>query len=138
MSWKRVVGPLLGVLVLGGVAAAIWFSAAQKTTGEQEAARVAERVTLRVVSGSEKVPLLKDERLARFLGTRGITLDVHKAGSREIASLPDLKSYDVAFPAGQPAAEKIRQGTGVKRTQTAFSTPMVVASWKPIADVLAA
>ena len=69
---------------------------------------------------------------------RGITLDVHKAGSREIATLPDLRSYDVAFPAGQPAAEKIRHGTGTKRTQTAFSTPMVVASWKPIADVLLA
>src|SRR5262249_39400139 len=102
------------------------------------ATRLSKRITVRVVSGSEKLNLLHDERLTKLLEKRGITLEVQRAGSREIANLSDLRTYDVAFPAGQPAAEKIRASIGVKRTATAFSTPMVVASWKQIADVLTA
>jgi hypothetical protein len=70
------------------------------------------------VSGSEKIPLLRDERLAKLLDTKGITLDVRKAGSREIATFADLEAYDVAVPAGQPAAEKIRLTAGAKPATT--------------------
>lgn len=138
MDFKKVLGPLLGVLLLAGVGVGVWYSFSDKTVTTQEAARSASRITVRVVSGSEKIPLLKDERLAKVMDKHGITLEAHKAGSREIASLPDLKTYDVAFPAGQPAAEKIRVNTGAKRSATAFATPMVVASWKPITETLAA
>ncbi len=134
MDVKRLFGPLLGLAVLGGVGWGLLRSFQSKRTQDQ----AGPRVTIRVVSGSEKLPLLKDEKLISILDRHGITLEVHKAGSREIAGLQDLRSYDVAFPAGQPAAEKIRQGTGAKSIATAFATPMVVASWKPIAEVLAA
>lgn len=138
MDFKKVLGPLLGLLLLGGVGLGVWYSFTDKSATDQTVARAANRITVRVVSGSEKIPLLKDERLAKVLDKHGITLDAHKAGSREIAGLSDLRTYDVAFPAGQPAAEKIRLTTGAKRSATAFATPMVVASWKPIAETLAA
>jgi hypothetical protein len=133
MDLKRLVGPLLGIVLLAGVALAVRRSFSEKTAAD----RAGPRVTLRVVSGSEKLALLKDERLAKVLEKHGVTIQVQKAGSREIATLPDLATYDVAFPAGQPAAEKIRRSTGAKTMVTAFSTPMVIASWRPIADVLA-
>jgi hypothetical protein len=132
MGLKRWIGPLLGMAVLVGVGFAMKRSLSEKAAAD----KIGPRVTLRVVSGSEKVPLLKDERLAKVLDRHGITLQVQKAGSREIAGLADLKSYDVAFPAGQPAAEKIRRSTAAKTSATAFSTPMVIASFKPIAEVL--
>ena len=134
MDLKRLLGPLLGVALLAGAGFGVWKSFSSKTATE----KVGPRITVRVVSGSEKIPLLKDERLAQALERRGITLQVQKAGSREIAGLPDIGTYDVAFPAGQAAAEKIRRATGAKASATAFATPMVVASWKPIAEVLAA
>ncbi|HJY78039.1 MAG TPA: hypothetical protein VKE95_15490 [Burkholderiales bacterium] len=137
MNLNKIIGPLLGVLVLAGVVGAIWYSATDKASSDNLAARFTQRIVVRVVSGSEKLNLLHDERLTRLLEKKGISLEVQKAGSREIAGLADLRTYDVAFPAGQPAAEKIRTSTAVKRTATAFSTPMVVASWKPIVDVLA-
>ena len=136
MDFKKWLGPLLGVLLLGGIGAGIWYSFSDKSAATQTAARAANQITVRVVSGSEKIPLLKDERLVKVMSKYNITLDVQKAGSREIASLPDLKTFDVAFPAGQPAAEKIRLTAGAKKTATAFATPMVVASWKPIAETL--
>jgi len=136
VNLKKIVGPILGLFVLAGVFGAIWYSATDKSS-DNLASRLSQRVVVRVVSGSEKLNLLHDERLTKLLEKRGITLEVQKAGSREIAGLSDLKTYDVAFPAGQSAAEKIRASVAVKRTATAFSTPMVVASWTQIADVLA-
>jgi hypothetical protein len=136
MDYKKWLGPMLGVLLLTGIGAGIWHSFSDKSAEKQATAKAASQITVRVVSGSEKIPLLKDERLLQVLGKYNIALDVHKAGSREIAGLPDLKTYDVAFPAGQPAAEKIRLTTGAKKSTTAFATPMVVASWKPIAETL--
>jgi hypothetical protein len=135
---NKIVGPLLGILLLIGVSAGIWYSASDKKVADATQAKAQERITVRVVSGSEKLNLLRDERLAKVLDRYGITLDTHKAGSREIATLNNLKTYDVAFPAGQPAAEKIRQGVATKKLATAFSTPMVIASFKPISDVLQA
>jgi hypothetical protein len=136
MNVNRFIGPFLGLLVLAGVAFGIWYSATDKSKSDAAVINAAQRVTVRVVTGSEKVNLLKDERLVKLLERKGISLEVHKAGSREIATLPDLSSYDVAFPAGQPAAEKIRLNGGARKTAAAFATPMVIASWKPIADIL--
>jgi hypothetical protein len=138
MDFSKKLGPLLGVALLLAVCFGVWRSSKGKLAADQTAVRDASRITLRVVSGSEKIPLLKDERMAKVLLDKyGITLEIQKAGSREIAGLPNLKTFDVAFPAGQPAADKIAHNIGVKKSATAFSTPMVVASWKPIAEMLA-
>jgi len=91
---------------------------------------------LKILSGSEKVPFLTDPELAKVLDADGITLDVQKAGSREIATRPDLKSFDAAYPAGAPAAVKISQNTGSKRVFSTFYTPMAVASWKTLIPLL--
>jgi hypothetical protein len=61
---------------------------------------------------------------------------VEKAGSRQIATSYDLKQYDFAFPAGIAAAEKIRREQNAKKSYQAFFTPMVIASWRPIAQIL--
>jgi hypothetical protein len=63
---------------------------------------------------------------------------VEKAGSRQIALRQDIKSYDFGFPAGVPAADKLMQALGQKQSFQTFFTPMVIASWKPIADLLVA
>ena len=66
--------------------------------------------------------------LAKALVAKGIVLDVQKAGSREIATHPDLKTFDVAYPAGVAAAQKIATATGSRRMSAGFYTPMAVAS----------
>jgi hypothetical protein len=130
MGLRKWLGPILGLVILAAVGYAVKRSASDR-------AATTSRVTLRILSGSEKMALLKDERLAKVLERHGVALEVQKCGSREMPERPDLKSYDVAFPAGQPAAELIRRKTGAKASTTAFSTPMVIASWRPIAEVLA-
>ncbi|MBK7917990.1 MAG: hypothetical protein IPJ94_17355 [Chloroflexi bacterium] len=63
---------------------------------------------------------------------------MQKAGSREIATSYDLSLYDFAFPAGIPAAKKIQREQGISQAYNIFFTPMAIASWQPIADLLVA
>jgi hypothetical protein len=88
--------------------------------------------------GSEKVPFFEDERVQETLRRNGLDVTVQKAGSREIATSFDLSEYDFVFPAGVPAAVKIQQENDISQSYNPFFTPMVVGSWKPIADLLVA
>jgi hypothetical protein len=138
MDVRRVVGPLLAVALLAGVGGAIWYSAQDKQVTAQIQARAQAQVTVKVLTGSEKEAFLADPELTALLAQHGITLAVQKAGSREIATRPDLKSFDVAYPAGAPAAVKIAQTSGSRQIVPTFYTPMAVASWKALIPPLTA
>lgn len=133
MEMKRLLGPVLALLVLAGVGGGIWVSSRSKQT--QDAAAKS-RVTVSILTGSEKEAFLTDPRLTALLDAEGITLKVQKAGSREIATRPDLKTFDAAFPAGSHAATKIAKATGAKQVFSTYYTPMTVASWKQLVPVL--
>lgn len=146
---KKFLGPALALLLLVGVVFGIVFSARDKQASAdagQGAANVAAgqaaagggKTVIRVLTGSEKLDFLRDPDLAKALAAEGLVLDVQKAGSREIATHPDLKNFDVAYPAGVAAAQKIASATGSRRMSNSFYTPMVVASWKQLLPPLEA
>jgi hypothetical protein len=128
---KRILGPLLLVLLVVGVGWGIVRSVRSALSSRHV-------VPTRGLVGSEKVAYLTDPRVVALLRKHGLDLTVEKAGSREMATRTDLTRYDFAFPAGAPAATKLMQQTGVKKSYNPFFTPMAVASWKPIVAVLAA
>lgn len=130
------IGPALALLLLIGVGLALKNSLSEKRLTDEASRRSAGRITVKVLTGSEKEKFLTDPELAKVLDAEGISITVQKAGSREIATRPDLKTFDLAYPAGAPAAVKISQTTGSKRIFTSFYTPMAVASWKPLIPVL--
>src|SRR5215467_13843418 len=135
MNARKAIGPALAILLLIGVAVAINFSMHDRN--EQIAAQhSAPRITVKILSGSEKEKFLSDAELAKVLESEGITIEVQKSGSREIATRPDLKTFDIAYPAGAHAAVKISQTTGSKLIYPTFYTPMAVASWKTLIPVL--
>lgn len=133
-SARKILGPLLTLLLLAGVAIGIWLSSA----GKDQADRAAAVVEVKGLSGSEKLPFLTDPRVLRHLEAQGVRLHVQKAGSREIALRPDLKQFDYAYPAGVPAATKLQREQGARQAYATFFTPMVVASWLPVVKVLQA
>ena len=140
---KKFLGPALAVLLLAGVVLGIVFSAREKresATPVPTGTAVATDgpATVRVLTGSEKLDFLRDPELIKVLKAEGLVLDVQKAGSREIATRPDLKNFDVAFPAGVAAARKIAAATGSRRIANSFYTPMAVASWKQLLPPLEA
>lgn len=146
---RKFLGPALALLLLVGVVVGIVFSARDKQASASDAQNAAVaaagsapaadgNTVVRILTGSEKLDFLRDPELAKALDAEGIVLDVQKAGSREIASHPDLKTFDVAYPAGVAAAQKIAAATGSRRMSNSFYTPMAVASWKQLLPPLEA
>lgn len=126
---RRFLGPLLTIILVLGVGAAIYLSVSQQFTARQV-------ITVRGVIGSEKEEFFLDERVVAELRQHGLVVEIEKAGSRQIATDVDVSQYDFVFPAGVPGAEKIRREHGISRSFDVFFTPMAIASWRDIAEVL--
>jgi len=123
---RRLVAVGLAILLVIGVGYAI-FSSVRDTVGSA--------ATVHGIIGSEKEPFFKDPRVVAALKRGGFTVTVSTAGSRQIAG-KDLAAEDFAFPAGVPAAEKIRRDHPGSQSFVPFYTPMAIATWAPIVDLL--
>lgn len=129
---RRALGLLLAAVLGVGVLAAIVVSVRGRLDAPTQQLTV-----VRGVIGSEKQPFFSDPEVLKTFRDNGLDVRVDTAGSRQIASL-DLTHYDFAFPAGVPAAEKIRLARKVNTSYSPFYTPMAIASFRPIADLLVA
>jgi hypothetical protein len=94
-------------------------------------------VALHGLIGSEKDPFFHDARVVAALKRGGFQVDTSTSGSRAIANA-DLSKVDFAFPAGAPAGDKIRADHPGSKAVVPFYTPMAIATWGPIVDLLTA
>jgi hypothetical protein len=94
-------------------------------------------VAVRGLISSDKGPFFADRQVVATLRHGGLDVTVQAAGSGEIATT-DLTGQDFAFPAGVPAAEKIRRDHPGTTSTVPFFTPMAIATWQPIVDLLTA
>src|SRR5262245_12153856 len=124
---RRFVALALAVVLIVGVSYGIVSSIAGNLSGDGTA--------LHGLIGSEKLPFFQDERVIEALDKGGFDVTVQTAGSRQIASM-DLTEEDFVFPAGGPAAEKIRRDRTGTTSIVPFFTPMAIATWEPIVDIL--
>jgi len=126
---RRILAPLVTLLVLAGVGVAIWLSASEQ---------LALRRVVNVVGviGSEKEEFFKDPAVVEALRQHGMVVRVEKAGSRQIATLPNLGQYDFAFPSSVAAGDHILKALGKRPSFRPFYSPMAIASWQPIAEIL--
>ena len=142
MEVRRFVAPALAALLLVAVGGGIWFS--NRSVGDERAAQAtaqieaARQVSARGLIGSEKETFFADPRVVAALAKQGITVTVEKAGSRAIAGRYDASKYDFGFPSGAPAAAQLRAQAKAASVFNPFYTPMVLASWRPIAEILVA
>ncbi|MEI6403370.1 MAG: hypothetical protein WCP59_14425 [Actinomycetota bacterium] len=94
-------------------------------------------VVVRGVIGSEKKAFFADARVQEAFRNAGYEVQIDTAGSRQIATTVDLSKYDFAFPAGTPQAQKIKNDRKATAIYVPFSTPMTIATFEPIARLLA-
>ena len=87
--------------------------------------------------GSEYEPFFADARVKAVFRSKGFDVQVDPAETRAIATTVDLSRYDLAFPGGSPAAQKIRTDRNINSSYVPFFTPMTVATFTPIAQLLA-
>ncbi|MGZ0148401.1 three-helix bundle dimerization domain-containing protein [Kribbella sp. WER1] len=100
-------------------------------------------ITVSGVIGSEKRAYFEDPDVKAALAKHGFEVKVDTAGSREIATTVDLGKYDFAFPSSSTAAERILQPTSGRpavsgKKYAVFSSPMAIATFQPIVDLLSA
>ncbi|QNK65255.1 hypothetical protein [Variovorax sp. PAMC26660] len=142
MEIRKLIAPVLAVVLLAAVASGVWYS---NTRLHDESATAAatrieqdKQVTLRGLIGSEKEAFFADPRVQKALAAQGITVTVEKAGSRAIASRYDASKFDFGFPSGAPAAAQLKSLAKAPNVFNPFYTPIVLASWRPIAEILVA
>ena len=142
MDTRRLIAPVLAVVLLAAVAAGVWYSNSRlrDESVATEAAKIErdKEVSLRGLIGSEKETFFADPRVQKALALQGITVNVEKAGSRVIAGRYDATKFDFGFPSGAPAAQQLRSLSKASNVYTPFYTPIVFASWRPIAEILVA
>ncbi|MEI5100253.1 hypothetical protein RB200_19160 [Streptomyces sp. PmtG] len=102
------------------------------------ALRPFERITTVDGKMASKSDYFKDPEVRRLLLKHGIRVEIHRLGSRGIAT-QSLEGMDVAFPSGQPAAKLImqREQRSVKSARP-FVTPLALGTFREYAETLAA
>jgi hypothetical protein len=94
---------------------------------------------VRGVVGSEKLAFFRNDRVEARFEDLGLSVDVRGAGSRQIATSVNLDEYDFAFPSSGPAAERLQRRVNARESDVSrpFASPMVIASFESIAEILA-
>lgn len=92
--------------------------------------------TVEGIIGSEKRDYFEDPEVKSRLAELGYTVKFSTAGSRQIATNTDLDKQDFVFPSSGPAAQKVKSQGGSYSVDYPFFTPMAIASWQPIVDLL--
>jgi hypothetical protein len=129
-SGRRVLSWLLAVVLLGVV---VWVVVAPPGADDPAPPPV---TTVTGVIGSEKLAFFGDPRVQEVFRASGLDVRVDPAGSRQIATTVKLDGYDFAFPSSSPAADKLLAVHPAARTYAPFSSPMAVATFAPIVDLL--
>ncbi|WP_245670951.1 three-helix bundle dimerization domain-containing protein [Nocardia flavorosea] len=124
-----------GVVAAGAAAWAVTRPGSEATHAAAPAAG-APPATVTGTVGSEKMAFFGDPRVAEVFAAHGFDIRVKAAGSREIATSLDLAGQAFAFPSSLPAAEKLKREVGVRTQFTPFYSPMAIATFAPIVELL--
>lgn len=125
MEIRRLISLAVSLILLCVIGYAIWVQLRTHVHG---------------LVGSEKEDFFNGRDVKAALASRGLYVDASPAGSREIVEEIDRRDQDFGFPSGDPAANElmrklIKQGVSPEPF-TPFSSPIIIASWRPVAEVL--
>jgi hypothetical protein len=135
MEKKRILGIALAVVIVVGIAGVL---VSGKIGGGTAQTAGQSLTVVHGVIGSEKKPFFDDPGVKQVFADHGLDVQVTTAGSRQIATTVDLTGQDFVFPSSATAAEKIRKVKNAKTTYSPFYSPIAIATFKPIADLLTA
>src|SRR5271165_894408 len=134
LTARKALAPLIALVLVALIAIAGVYSFRQAAA--ERAARAV--VTAHGVVGSEKQAFFEDPVVVDEFRHNGIALNVETRGSRDQALSATKDGADFYFPAGEPAGRALAKRLGVADPATPFYTPIVIASWEPIARILQA
>jgi hypothetical protein len=126
------------VALAAGVVLIIVAAIVVTQRGKGDAGDCPAPVAVRGVIGSEKEAFFRDRRVTDRLRCLGFAVEVDSRGSRDMLDtlVRGDHGYAFAFPGSTPAARKVMGSLGITDEIPLFSTPMVVATFRPIVAVL--
>lgn len=134
------------VLLAAAFGGALYFALRgqqQDRIEHQQAVEAASVTELKGLIALDVEPYFKDPRVLRILAARKLPVAVVRVGSRDMAAkvLPGA-APDFLFPSGVVAANQIADAARKANLPAAqvspMFTPMVIASWEPVAKILVA
>lgn len=142
MNRRSIIAGAAGLGALGIVGAGLTLSGGPNSGGAGGVlmrARPLDPLTVRGDVGGEKMDFLRNPDVVTELRrTQALTLETRRVGSIEMARQPTPGS-DFIWPAHDMSADILRSTGRQPRTEeNVFSSPIVVLTWKPVADALAA
>jgi hypothetical protein len=141
---RRLLSLLLAGFLLVGIGAAILVgrrggsSSSDASSTASAGGTGGTLTTVHGVIGSEKAPFFADPDVQAAFARHGYKVVVDTAGSREMVKTTDLSKYDFAFPAGAPQGQAIKAARHARAAYVPFFTPMAIATFTPIVDILTA
>ncbi len=129
---------LLAVLGIGAGFAILQSTKEQSIVAKQEEEKK-QIVSLNGVVSLDVENYLNDSRVKDILLKNKFQLDTKRIGSREMADYVSKNSVDFAFPSGVVASNQIlsaMKGKGNPISYNVMFTPMVIASYQDVADIL--
>jgi hypothetical protein len=135
---KRAIGLILAVVLIIGIVLAVFWGRLFTDGGGSGIVPNPQLTVVTGVIGSEKKPLFEDPEVRAIFAESGFDVQITTAGSRQIATTVDLTGVDFVFPSSAPAAEKIKRETGASSVYAPFYSPMAIATFTPIAELLQA
>jgi hypothetical protein len=140
---KRAAITLLLLAAFGGALFFALRGQQQEQIAQQEAKAIAATVALKGFIALDVEGFFKDERVQKILADKRVPVAVTRMGSRDMAAKVAPETMpDFFFSSGVVAANQIVEAArraNQPATQSApFHTPLVIASWEPIAKILVA
>ncbi len=137
---------LLTLALLAAFAGALFYALRgqkQEQIAQQEAVAIASVTELSGLIALDVEPYFKDPRVQKLLAAKRLPVKVTRVGSRDMAAKAVAGAMpEFFFPSGVVAANQIadaaRQANVNVSQSSPFHTPMVIASWEPIAKILVA
>ncbi len=137
---------VITVLLASAFGGALYFALHDQT--QQKAAQVeaitqANTVVLKGLIALDVEPYFKDPRVQKRLAELHLPVSVARVGSRDMAAkVVPGEAPDFFFPSGVVAANQVADAARKANFSAAqvspFFTPMVIASWEPVAKILVA
>lgn len=140
MNIKNVVVVIFAVSLLS----AIGFSVMKKQKSEQvisaEQIEQKGKLVIKGIVTSEKESFFKDERVIKIFNDNDIDLHIQRWSSGKIAQATKTEDFgeysDFVFPPGVQTSDKVKNTIKGAQAYNIFYSPMIVATWKPIVDIL--
>ncbi|MEV8513568.1 hypothetical protein [Dactylosporangium sp. NPDC051484] len=128
-------GPLIVLVLVLVVAGAVVGHLLGRSAGFGPGKGPGKLRQVSAIVGSEKARFFADPEVHQVLARHGWSVRADAAGSRQMPTR--TADYDFAFPASKAAADEIRQhGNPAGDDVVVFSSPLAVASFVPIVDLL--